>query len=407
MIQPFRILDLPIALIKEICTDVDFERYDLMALHLTCRITCDLSTQSSDLMGFTDISILLTWRSLEALIAISKHPRIGPQIQLVTLTPLRTFSEAFWSLIPARQSVYLRVDLAKAKASAKVVHQYLDRYHEEVELEQSGDALGLLTEAFASLRKYDRSLCLEISNDEQTYIGARGCFSGVAVEVREEGNVFKLYWKEATSLLIKAVTDSGCTIARLFLSNVTDADLVGGDQLWDDDLDEDIDRLSANLTAFDVDIHRHRSDAVLESVKQVLLQAKDLNILAFQRAGANMCNDLAQLSDAVVSDSLRVVNLSNLYYSELDLVSFLSKHRSTLGHLWLSSTRVVGSWRSLVLWIRSNLTSLRTFGMYDIFDGDLYSPTSREQVPPCEFIEMEDMPIVLEELLGKDIAPQS
>ncbi|KEQ68236.1 hypothetical protein M436DRAFT_68302 [Aureobasidium namibiae CBS 147.97] len=376
-------------LIKEICTDVDFERYDLMALRLTCKITCELSTQSFDLMCFTGISILLTRRSLEALIAISKHPRIGPQIQRVTLTPLRTFSEVFSSLIPA------------------LLHQYLDRYHEEVELEQSGDALGLLTEAFKTLRKYDRSLCLEISDDEQTYVGARGCFSGAVVEVREESNVFKLYWKEATSLLIKAVTNSGCTIARLSLSNVTDADLVGGGQLWDDDLDEDIDRLSANLTAFDVDIHRHRSDAVLKSVKQVLLQAKDLNILTLQGAGANMCHDLAQLSDAVVSDSLKVINLSNLYCSELDLVSFLSKHRSTLGHLWLSSTRLVGSWRSLVLWIRSNLKSLRTFGMYDTFDGDLYSPTSREQVPPCEFFEMEDMSIVLEELLGKGIAPQS
>jgi hypothetical protein len=222
--QPFRILDLPTELIRQICTDEGFDRHDFMALRLTCRLTCGFSTQPFDTMCFIGISVLLTRRSLQALIDISKHPRIGPELQVITITPLRTFLEALPSLLPTNDSVYCEGDLAKGKASAKLVHQYLDLYHEEMELEQTGDTVKLLVEAFMSIKNYGHPLCLEISDDETTNVGAQGCYTSALVEETEEDedlNVFKAYWKKTMAFVIKAVTDSGCQVARLSLRNVT------------------------------------------------------------------------------------------------------------------------------------------------------------------------------------------
>jgi hypothetical protein len=278
MVQPFRILDLPTELIRQICTDDDFGKHDLMALRLTCRITCGFSTQQFDAMCFSGISVLLTRRSLQTLVDISRHPRIGPHIKEITLTQLRTFLEAFQCLIPAHRPIYHEGDLAEAKLSAKTIHQYLDGYHEEMELEQSGDAVRLLTEAFAALRKFDQSLCLRVSDEERTHIGAQGCISGALIDEDKETSVFKQHWGETVRVLIKAMADSGCRVLRLSLVSTTDASLIGDKKLWDDSLDEEINRLSANLIAFDVDVHCHDSEAVLKSVKQVVARAKNLDV---------------------------------------------------------------------------------------------------------------------------------
>jgi hypothetical protein len=201
-----------------------------------------------------------------------------------------------------------------------------------MELEQSGDTLELLTEAFMSLKKYDRSLCLKVSDDEEIHVGAQGCFSGALGKVYEEEGVFKLYWKEVMSSLIKAVADSGCRVTRLSLENVTDADLIGEGKLWDDDLDEDVNRLSVSLTAFDVEVHCRDLHAVSKSIKQVMSQAKNLEILTFEPSGPHLYYDLAGFCHSVASNSLEAINLSSLCCSVSDLISFLSKHKSTLDH---------------------------------------------------------------------------
>jgi hypothetical protein len=381
-----------------------------MALRSTCKFISTLVAQQYDRICFTGISVLLTRRSLQTMIDISSHPRIGPQIQVITLTPLRTFPEALQSLIPAHRPVYHEGDLAKAKASGKTFHQYLDRYHEEMELEQSGDAARLLSEAFRSLKKYDRSLFLRMSDVEVTHIGAQGCFSGALVEEKEEDeedgddeemSVFKSYWKQTMGLLIKAVADSGCQVSRLFLENVKGTGVTGEGKLWDDNIDESINRLSAGLTAFDVDVRFHDRDAAMESVKQVLSQAKNLKILTFQRLGKHFQYDLFEISDSITSRSLEAINISYLCCSVSDLISFLSKHKSTLVYFCLDYTRLLGSWRSLVRWIRSNLTSLHTFGMSDVYDDDFQLLHYEETVPNCDFDRVEDMPAALEKLLAK------
>jgi hypothetical protein len=401
MIQPFRILDLPAELIRQICTDSGFDRYGLMALRSTCTLICEFSTEIFDDMCFTGISVLLTRRSLQTLIEISKHPRIKPQIQVVSLTPLRTFPEALPSLLPADSSVYREGDLAKAKASTKVVNRYLDRYHEEMELEHTKDTVRLLTEASVSLRDYSESLCLVIDDGEKASVGTQGCFSGALVKFDEEKSVFKLRWKETMGFLVKAIKDSGFRVVRLSLVSGTNADLIGGGQLWDDDLDEDINRLSASLTAFDVDVRTHDPDAVLQSVNQVVSLANSLGILTFQRHGAEFYYDLPELSDSIAAESLLSINLSNIGCSVSEMTSFLSKYKPTLESLCLSCTHLQGSWRSLVQWIGSNLTSLRTFGMQGVYDEQYQPPDYFVPVLGFHLDEIEDMPTALEKLLAE------
>jgi hypothetical protein len=397
MIQPFRLLDLPAELIRQIRTDSDFDKHDLMALRLTCALTRDSLTQLFDSMCFIGISVLLTRRSLQALIDISKHPRIGPKIQSVTITPLRTFPEALQSLLSVKHPVYREGDLANAKASAKAVHQYLDRYHEEMELELTSDASRLLTEAFMTLRTYDGPLCLEVTDLEETHIGAQGCISGALIEEEKEWSVFKLYWEETVSLMIKAVVDGGCQVARLSLACVTDAELMDGGKLWNNDLDEYIDRLSGNLTAFDVDVHCHDPETVLKSVKRVVAQAKDLEILNFHRCADELFDDFVEISNSIASSSLEAFNKSYVCCSVSDMILFLSKHKSTLDHISLSDVRLVGSWKALVQWIIPNLTSLSTFIMDDVNDDEFHSGP----LPRCNLDELEDMPTALEKLLAE------
>jgi hypothetical protein len=401
MIQPFRILDLPTELIRQICTDGDFDKHTLMALRLTCALTCEFSTQKFDDMCFSGISVLLTRRSLQALVDVSRHPRIGPHIKEITLTQLRTFLEAFQCLIPAHRPIYHEGDLAEAKLSAKTIHQYLDRYHEEMELEQSGDAVRLLTEAFAALRKFDQSLCLGVSDEERTYIRAQGCISGALIDEDKESSGFKQYWGETLGVLIKAVADSGCQVSRLSLVSTTDASLIGDKKLWDDSLDEDINRLSANLVAFDVDVHFHDSEAVLKSVKQVVARAKNLDVFTLERSGGRLYTDLAEISGSIASTSLMTIQMSHLCCSISDLVSFLDKHKSTLEVFSLSTTDLVGSWKSLIRWIKSNLPFLCTFILEDVTDNEYQPGRNYEVVPDCNFdeIPVEDMSTALEKLL--------
>lgn len=190
MFQPFRILGLPPELITQICVDNKMDKHDLMALRLTCKLTCAFVTQSFDHLCFSGISILMTRRSLQAFVNISMHPRIGPQVQVVTLTPLRTFPEALPILVPPNSSIHQENDSGKIRAYAKMVHHYLNRADEESELERSGDTRELLVAAFMSLEEYDRQLCLCISgyeeDIEETHVGARGCLSStITVQNRE------------------------------------------------------------------------------------------------------------------------------------------------------------------------------------------------------------------------------
>ena len=54
---------------------------------------------------------------------------------------------------------------------------------------------------------------------------------------------------------------------------------------WSDDLDEDFDQLSADITAFEVDVGHRDTDAVLKVVKQVLSRAKNLETLTLEQLG--------------------------------------------------------------------------------------------------------------------------
>ncbi|CAD0083673.1 unnamed protein product [Aureobasidium vineae] len=333
------------------------------------------------------------------------HPRIGPQVQAVILTPLRAFPEALSILVPPNSPIHQESDPEKIKAYATMVHHYLNRAYEETELEQSGDTMKLLTAAFMSLGKYDRRLCLSVSdvenNIKEAHIGARGCLSSNITLQIPETNVWKMRWEETVGVSIKAVTNSGCLVARLSLESYTNPEHMDNAGLWSHDLDGDINLLSPNMTAFDVDITCHGTDAVLKSVKQVLSQAMNLNILTVQQIGPPLSFDFAELSSFIVSDSLEAMNLSNVWCKESDLVMFFNTHRDTLEHLWLYRIRIVGSWRSLVQWIRLNLTALHTFGMDEVLDDEYQPDKNDEPVPACNFDEVDDMQAALQGLLAK------
>jgi hypothetical protein len=77
-----------------------------------------------------------------------------------------------------------------------------------------------------------------------------------------------------------------------------------------------------------------------------------------------------------------------------DLITLLRQHQSTLLVLYLETSRLVGPWRSLVQWIGSNLISLRTFAIRNVYDD-----CQLGAIPSCTFDvgEIEDMPTALTE----------
>lgn len=118
----------------------------------------------------------MTRRSLQTFVDISMHPRIGPQVQVVTLTPLCTFPKALPVLVPPNSLIHQENGSGKIRAYTKMVHHYLNRADEETELKNSGETRELLIAAFESLKEYDRHLCLCISdyeeNTKRTHVGA-------------------------------------------------------------------------------------------------------------------------------------------------------------------------------------------------------------------------------------------
>ncbi|THY22839.1 hypothetical protein D6D00_06571 [Aureobasidium pullulans] len=88
----FRLMDLPNELIKLVCSHADLSIYDLMALRRTCKLTREFSSDKFAERCFFSITVLMARSSLRAFIELSQHPRFGPFVKWIAISP--TFASA-------------------------------------------------------------------------------------------------------------------------------------------------------------------------------------------------------------------------------------------------------------------------------------------------------------------------
>ena len=159
MNSPLVLISLPAELIARVADDSALSKHDLMRLRLTCRLLNFWATYSLAQQHLSKIGISLTRYDLQALSAISKHPQFGPHIRSIQLDHTRVHPDQVAiladAMVQAKQSG--NDGYPKAKERFQGTSR---RFVDELELEDSEEALQSLIVAFSALKTYDNPITL-------------------------------------------------------------------------------------------------------------------------------------------------------------------------------------------------------------------------------------------------------
>lgn len=115
-----------------------------------------------------NISMLFTHHSLELLGKICAHPVIGCSIRNLHLVCGRVSPEHIRDLIDSWKEIGIdpEEEVEDVRTARRKIYECMDRSNREFQLEMSGEAAGLLTNAFKSLKLQNTPVTLDISERE-------------------------------------------------------------------------------------------------------------------------------------------------------------------------------------------------------------------------------------------------
>ncbi|KAI5209072.1 hypothetical protein E4T39_01160 [Aureobasidium subglaciale] len=158
---------LPGEVIDGICDYLN--KKELKALRLTIKRISAIATTHLAKEYMFNLCSLMTRRSLEKLAEICVHPQFGPHVRKVHLSSGRVHPREMRALIERVEDMQRRIPppiSAQVKRAKAKMQDAMNRSSKEYELEVSGDAVNILSRAFASLRSYQTPIVLDISDFE-------------------------------------------------------------------------------------------------------------------------------------------------------------------------------------------------------------------------------------------------
>ncbi|KAG9604821.1 hypothetical protein KCU77_g1116, partial [Aureobasidium melanogenum] len=198
-----------------VCADDDLSANDLAAIRLTCKELHATATEEFAQRYFKDPFVMMTRKSLEALVDICKHPVFGPHVSKIQM--LNTRIHTCWLQNPANEMAIAANNrqVSEIKRTKCQMQWLMDMLEEQNDLEQSGRPLELLKEAFTCLKGSGRSLVIGAQRITMPYapIGLRKAFSGCDEQPHE------IFLEPDTistlQLLLDAVFSTGCMMQRM------------------------------------------------------------------------------------------------------------------------------------------------------------------------------------------------
>ncbi|CAD0022480.1 unnamed protein product [Aureobasidium pullulans] len=358
----FRLMDLPNELIKLVCSHADLSIYDLMALRRTCKLTREFSSDKFAERCFFSITVLMARSSLRAFIELSQHPRFGPFVKWIAISPTSASAEGLRGVVDA---------FVLGAQSLDFMRTYLNRYREETQLKTDGSAEQMLNVAFKAFAERKQKICLTFNDEELNIVGAQHLLPNLHFAQR---TVWYLEWKETIARTIRAAFKQGCTIDRIELCETTRQDARNISACCTDGIEQELTSLCFQLDALDLEFCHQDTETTVRSVKRMVSAAPSLESLYLSRIvdynNANQVH-IPGILKCVASKSLRTIHLGNFQISTSDLASFLARYRHLLYDLQLSYVCLVdGDCMSLIAWIKDNLPRLKELCLEGICDHD-------------------------------------
>lgn len=188
---------LPNELIARIVDTI--EQDDLPALRSVSKLIHGNSNNRFATEFFKDVPIIMSRKSLNALVDITAHEVFGPYVKSITFNAVRLCDD----LRPGRIHVYdtdsNRHEITKLLEKQKV-------------FEESGDALQLFTQALQTIKKRGKGVGLDLDDLEAYAIGYK------ALWVNDRYSRFCKFMRSSTlNFMLTAATNSRCNIEALEL----------------------------------------------------------------------------------------------------------------------------------------------------------------------------------------------
>ncbi|THX02461.1 hypothetical protein D6D13_08279 [Aureobasidium pullulans] len=201
-ITNLRLLSLPNEVITMICTDDEISAKDMCAIFLL------------------DPFVMMTQASLQALVDICKHPLYGPHVRKVQLLNHRFSANRLSMLMD--ESVYAidDRDTARMRPLMREIKWLMERIEQQIDFEESGEALELMTETFETFAETGESIAIasQPPNYSRPPIGWTKIFKG-HVNQRDQPQVDNILGEpdmwSAFRLMLTAAQKAKCKVSKL------------------------------------------------------------------------------------------------------------------------------------------------------------------------------------------------
>ncbi|KEQ69397.1 hypothetical protein M436DRAFT_85682 [Aureobasidium namibiae CBS 147.97] len=360
---PTSFSSLPPELVDKICRNSTLEKEDLIALRLTSKSHGIHLSASKEFAKryFTDISLIYSRYSLQTFAEVCRHSVFGSAVRKVQLSYARFMPEF---LGEESKDLFERLRLG---ARSRGRFEYLDnirllvnRCDEEEDLQNSGDAEGLLAAAFTALCHWHHPLELVVSSSETRALGLNRVYS--------PNIMHSTHWKchifGTIALLCRAATLSRCVVQKL---------KIWGD-IWDNLVDSSADSLSvlAQLPELELDTwcpsgpdtpHIPRLENMVINMLNDAVSLKELHL-------GSLCVNRYHKCLRRIFLVLSTMKLEKLTLSGIDLDGFepfLEKRIESLRHLEMDQCELWdGSLKNVLISVQENLPRLEYFLVHGI-----------------------------------------
>ncbi|KAG9604819.1 hypothetical protein KCU77_g1114, partial [Aureobasidium melanogenum] len=249
--------------------------------------------------------VSLSRHGLQEFVELCKHPLFGPHVQHISFDSCRLDSKFVQNIGAQMDSLITENKLEAVKQAEEYLDWYLLKLEEELRFEESGDMAVLLKQAFEALRMHGNSI-------------------GLTALVSD--NPFNLDFHSKTAL-----------------SSLETLDLSIGEHDYVKDVDKTLEAFvsqAKGLKRFDL----------------MVIESEDHEEADDRPSPSESIEYASQIIRILNSDALRWVWLADVTIFEVDLITMLTGHQSTLKEVVLSDVTLAGAWDGVLLCLRDKLS---------------------------------------------------
>lgn len=153
-------LSLPNEILTTVCADDDLSANDLAAIRLTCKELHATATKEFAQRYFKDPFVMMSRKSLEALVDICKHPVFGPYVRKIQLLNNHFNQDTLRWFAQRVADAYETKNVARRASEKRQLQIFMDLLAEQYDLFESGVDVELLGEVFKVLGAQGRPVAV-------------------------------------------------------------------------------------------------------------------------------------------------------------------------------------------------------------------------------------------------------